>query len=580
MMSRNNEPTLMGRITLLPRRAPQLVAGAFVLCHTSAMDQPSNSPRSQGLIGRLSKERRAALNRDIEEMSRPRLSFYAMVVVSTTIAAYGLLANSTAIVIGAMLVAPLMGPIFGVALGLSSGENRMLRQSGVSEAVGVLLAVATAFVIGHLPLRADFGPEIVARTQPTLYDVVVAIASGLAGAYALTNERISPALPGVAISTSLVPPLATCGLCLSAGLAQPALGAFLLFFANFLAIEIASAAVFVVFGVVSPRSPVGHSFGDMLRRFGVSIVMLVVVGVFMTHTLIRIIEDRRLTAGVQEELSHQLRSILGAQLSDVDVHRRRDALRVAAVVLTPQQIEPSLVARIEDGLRKQVDPRIGLVVRSLISADADRNGPVYLADEIKERQAKVKEQTEFLTKATKTLNAQMSHTPGAKLVDLRREMIGKHAIITAVVRAPEPIKPPVVGAMENALREAVGTPVHLTVRCVITRDADSTGYLYEKEKPTKPLPGTDPALTTRLDGALRRQLARQITGAELSEFSYDRTNGRLVIRADARAPRVLTPFLVRRVERELQRYVDPSIVLIVHTSVEADAASSGYVRPR
>lgn len=167
-----------------------------------------------------------------------------MVCLSTIIAAYGLLSNSTAVVIGAMLVAPLMGPIFGIALGLSIGDNRLLREATSSELLGVLLSVGLAALIGIATLQPDLGPEIIARTRPTIYDVLIALASGLAGAYAIADERISPALPGVAIATALVPPLATCGICLSAGFWDGARGAMLLFLVNLLAIEFAAGIIF------------------------------------------------------------------------------------------------------------------------------------------------------------------------------------------------------------------------------------------------------------------------------------------------------------------------------------------------
>lgn len=532
---------------------------------------------SRILVKHISDEHRAVISQDVKEMSRARRSFYALVIISTTIATYGLLSNSIAIVIGAMLVAPLMGPIFGVALGLSSGNNGMLRQAAFSETAGVLLAVITAFIIGFLPLRADFGSEIIARTQPTLYDIIIALASGLAGAYALTNEKMSPTLPGVAVATSLIPPLAASGLCLSAGQIQPAIGAFLLFFVNFLAIEIASVFVFVIFGVSSSYKHVGQSLKAFVRTSGFSIAVLMVAGIFMTHTLVKIIKDRQLSASIQSTLSEQLYSITGAQLSTVNVNKQAHTLDVAAVVLTPQQIEPELVARIEDNLQKNVDSRIQLVIRSLISSDANRNGPAYMTDNIRQYREEAKKQTEFLAKATKIINGQLRQIPGATLVDLRRELTDEKTVVKAVIRGPKTITPLIVKTMEDALIENISTPISLVVRSVPSRDANSIEYLYEDaRKPVNP-PWMNEMLSKRIEDALKRQLALQVKGAVLQEFSSDYRNGSLRIKAVALTPQVFDPDMVGKIESLLRQHVNSSIILTVQSKVEAEASSSSYL---
>ncbi len=497
-----------------------------------------------------------------------------MVVVSTTIAAYGLLSNSTAVVIGAMLVAPLMGPIFGVALSLASGDRSLFRFSLTSEAAGVFISVLIAFVIGSLPLRADFGAEIIARTHPTLYDIVVAVASGIAGAYAMTNTRISPALPGVAISTSLVPPLATCGLCLSAGRFEDALGAFLLFAANFLAIELAAAAVFIVFGISLLSMPERGHFREYGRRFGLSILALIAVSVFLTHTLVKAIENSRLSKTVQTEMASQLRTILGARLSSFTVDNHKDQLEVVAIVLTPREIEPDLVARLEDGLRKRINPAIRLVVRSLISSDADRNGPVFLADEERERQAEVRKQTDFLSEASEIISAELRTVPGARLVDLRREMNGTTAV-TAVVRTPEAIDPRQVRSMQTKMSRALDKRVRLALRCIITTDVDSNGILYQK----KPDAGNanQQALEKRLGQALRNQLLITEPRCSLTQLRYGRINRQLYVLSEIRTPRTLTPRDARRIEALLRKHVEPSTVLVIRSVIGSDASAGGYL---
>ncbi|MEA3403286.1 MAG: TIGR00341 family protein [Armatimonadota bacterium] len=230
-------------------------------------------------------KRRREIYEDVADLSQPGGAFYIMVALSTIIAAYGLIINSAAVVIGAMLVAPLMGPIFGIALALTSGNRRLLWTAIQSELFGILLALAVAAVIGLVPLRLPPGTEWLMRTHPTLFDLAIALASGLAGAYALVDERVSPALPGVAVAVALLPPLAACGLSMATMRWQMAAGAMMLFAANFFAIQLASAAVFSLFGTLRVqrerrREPQedGPDLGDFLRRFWPSIAALIVVG--------------------------------------------------------------------------------------------------------------------------------------------------------------------------------------------------------------------------------------------------------------------------------------------------------------
>lgn len=142
--------------------------------------------------------------------------YVIMNVLSTVVASYGLLADSTAVVIGAMLIAMLLGPIIGIALGLVDGDNRLLGKALLAEFAGVLLVLATAFTIGTIHRDIPAGREILARTSPHLLDLMIALAGGAAGAYASVTPGLSSGLAGVAISTALAPPLAACAILISA----------------------------------------------------------------------------------------------------------------------------------------------------------------------------------------------------------------------------------------------------------------------------------------------------------------------------------------------------------------------------
>jgi uncharacterized hydrophobic protein (TIGR00271 family) len=167
-------------------------------------------------------------------------------------------------------------------LGLSSGDRKLIKNAVFSETIGVILAVMIAVLIGLIPIRLGLSPEILSRTQPNTYDIIIALFSGFAGAYALVDEKIGSALPGVAIATALVPPLATSGICLALQQWTMAGGAFLLFFVNFLAIELAAAITYFAYGLVRISAEDKSSLRSFLQKFWLSLTILALIAVFMT----------------------------------------------------------------------------------------------------------------------------------------------------------------------------------------------------------------------------------------------------------------------------------------------------------
>ena len=194
--------------------------------------------------------------------TRAKLSqFWMLLVLSSLIAAGGVVGNSTPAVIGAMIVAPLATPIYGVALATVIGSYRRLRTALLLLVGGIAVNIALGVLVGfvtvqRMPLTAN--PQIVGRTAPTLLDLAVATATGLAGAFALSRRDVSNILAGVAIAISLVPVLAVVGITAGAGDFKLATGALLLFLANVAAILIGGVIVFGAAGfgrLASERDP-------------------------------------------------------------------------------------------------------------------------------------------------------------------------------------------------------------------------------------------------------------------------------------------------------------------------------------
>ncbi len=178
-------------------------------------------------------------------------AFWVMLLLSVAIATFAILQDSTAVVIGAMLIAPLMTPILGLAGALVNGWTHRAATSSTLVALGVAAAIALAFVVSAwVPdlVSFDSNTQVLSRVQPTFVDMLIALSAGAAGAFATVNARVAASIAGVAIAVALVPPLGVVGVALENQRFEDALGAFVLFMTNFVSIVLAAAGVFVLTG--------------------------------------------------------------------------------------------------------------------------------------------------------------------------------------------------------------------------------------------------------------------------------------------------------------------------------------------
>ena len=188
-----------------------------------------------------------------EEPDRPRklTRFFILLFLAAAIATFGLLADSVATVIGAMIVAPLMLPIMGVAFGVGLGDRKIILSSLTTSILGIITAIAVGFLLTWVMRSLIFveaNTQIMVRTTPRLIDLLAALATGLAGAFAIGRKDVSDTLPGVAIAISLVPPLANVGILFAAGRPDLAMGSLLLFVTNYLAILLTGTLMFTLMG--------------------------------------------------------------------------------------------------------------------------------------------------------------------------------------------------------------------------------------------------------------------------------------------------------------------------------------------
>lgn len=206
-------------------------------------------------IGRRERTAQAATLYFEEPNRRTKLGTWWVMLLSVAIASFAVLADSTAVIIGAMLVAPLMTPILGLAGALVNGWGRRALSSAALVTSGALAAITLAYgVAAWSPVAISFATnsQIVSRVSPNTIDMLIALAAGAAGAFATVNARVASGIAGVAIAVALVPPLAVVGICINGGQFADAGGAALLFLTNFVAIVLSASLTFVLTGFARP----------------------------------------------------------------------------------------------------------------------------------------------------------------------------------------------------------------------------------------------------------------------------------------------------------------------------------------
>jgi uncharacterized hydrophobic protein (TIGR00271 family) len=326
-------------------------------------------------------QRREQVRRQVREGAALTPTYLFMNWLATIIACYGLLTDSVSGVIGAMVIAMLLGPISAVGLALVEGDGKLLRSALLSELAGVAVVMGTAFLIGLLHRDIPLGNELKARTHPGSGDLMIALAGGVAATVAAVARGVNLSLVGVAIATALVPPLSTCSILLARGGGEPAFEAFLLAFANMVAIQFASSVVFWIAGYGKAGAP-GAAGTAVMKRNLVTIVLLIgLAGLFGIGTY-RSLRSVLYQTAVRKTLSSSLESYPGATLEQVRFDPPEGQSLVRAVIHSPRPFAPREILGMEEKLPYAPSgerPRLR-ILRVAVELMTDQ-GPVTESDE-------------------------------------------------------------------------------------------------------------------------------------------------------------------------------------------------------
>lgn len=311
------------------------------------------------------------ISEKIKKDSMPDTYFYIMVVLSCTVATYGLLSNSTAVIIGAMLIAPLMNPILGGGLALITGNNVLLRVTIKAELIGAIIAVTLSAVLTLLLPVSELTSEILARTEPTLIDLIIALASGAAGTYAICY-RAGATLPGVAIATALMPPLCVVGITLAKQEYHMAGGALLLFIANMVAINVIAIIIFKLSGFTTPSISRYLNLETDHKRFSFfsrlfnnkiiyPIILLIIVSIPLVLFLLGSIESTRKEKIIRNTLVDDLAIMApNAVISSLKFVENDDSFQINLKLDSAHLLLPEDIRKLENHLEYKLTAPVNI----------------------------------------------------------------------------------------------------------------------------------------------------------------------------------------------------------------------------
>lgn len=242
---------------------------------------------------------------NIQANALPSKTFFIMNALAAIIAGYGLLADSSAVVIGAMLVAMMLGPISGIALSFIDNRWILFRTAFTTLILGLVMIYSIGIILGLININVPITSEILARTQPTIMDLMIALAGGAAGAFASISPRLSVAVVGVAVATALVPPLVASGILIAHLEWKNAANALILAITNIIAIQVSSSLVLWVAGFRrGSNTEVKSNIFEFIKRNAVSLCFLVILAVYLTlnfmHVLNKQIYENEVKSDVKE----------------------------------------------------------------------------------------------------------------------------------------------------------------------------------------------------------------------------------------------------------------------------------------
>lgn len=290
---------------------------------------------------------------DLLEDSTLDSSYIILIVGSCIIATFGLLTNSAAVIIGAMIIAPLMLPIRALAFGALKGNVILFRKGLIAVVVGTFMAVLLAWFLGSLVRLPELGSEVLARSKPTLLDLGIAVTAGGISGFAKVQPKISGTLAGTAIAVALMPPICVVGLGLSQANWWLSVGAALLYLTNLIGITLACMVTFLIAGF----TPFYSARKAISWTLALTVILIIPLGV----GFVELVRQAQLESSLKRALLNRTITFQRMELVKTDINWLKEPPEVRLNVRSSDPLTPKQAQLLEAFIEKQMDQKLSLI---------------------------------------------------------------------------------------------------------------------------------------------------------------------------------------------------------------------------
>ena len=322
----------------------------------------------------LTESEKVEVYRESRRSARTTRDFFTMIALSTAIATFGLMLNAPAVIIGAMLIAPLMNAIIAMGLGIVQGDARLLSLGAKTTLAGVGATLLVSFLLEFIIPFDTLTPEMIARSAPNLLDLGVALAAGAAGSYALGRKNVSSSLPGVAIAVALIPPLATTGMALALAEWRVALGSGLLFLTNLVGIVAMSSWVFLSMDF-KPEVTRRERMQLFARGWQAILFMILLITIPLAVVTVRQLQQQRTENAIEAALEAEFANMPGMYLRNWS-HEEEDGILDLELEVEASEAVPFYQSiALQERLARRLDRTVALTLKVIPTIRLDPQQP-------------------------------------------------------------------------------------------------------------------------------------------------------------------------------------------------------------
>lgn len=315
---------------------------------------------------------------DLYAQSEMTKTYTALLLLANFIALFGLITDSSAVIIGAMLISPLMGPIISFGFAYITSEKQLIRLSLTTLAKSLLYVIASAALLSYISPLNDITEQILARTKPNLYDLFIAIFSGLVVAVSFLSKKVNSItiLTGVAIATSIIPPLSVVGFGIGTGNWNISVGSFLLFFTNFTAIVATTALSGILFGYTYFQNL--KNFNYIRKRLIMILLIIAGVSLPLSYTLKQSVENIKIRRVVNQSVA-QIKNVTVFNMN-YEMDEKHKNLNLNIALASGRSISKEDIIKLKTEIETRLDVKSNITVTQVaLKEDLTNNRQTVVA---------------------------------------------------------------------------------------------------------------------------------------------------------------------------------------------------------